>query len=116
MLCPWCMHYGAEDDEYVFDSELYCGICARQMPASEAAWTQAFQDMNAEMRVSVEEELNRIAVSRSGIRPELRAGIGEGLAALAALRSSDNDELPFPEAVYVRWVRFACTYYVPQIR
>ena len=115
MLCPWCMHYGAEDAEYLFDDELYCGICAQQMPEADPAWVEAFHAMTPEMLSSVEQELNRIAASKSGIRGELLSAMGEGLEALAALRHSGvAREMVLPEGEYVKWVRFACTYYAPQ--
>ena len=117
MLCPWCMHYGAEDDEYVFDDEMYCGICAQQMPEAEPAWAEAFRAMTPEMLSAIEQELNRIAASKSGIRSELLSAMGEGIEVLAALRHSGvARRMPLPEAEYVKWVRFACTYYAPQLR
>lgn len=117
MLCPWCMHYGAEDDEYVFDDELYCGICAQQMPESESAWVAAFRGMTPEMLSYVEQELNRIAVSKSGLRSELLSAMGEGIEVLAALRHSGAArQMALAEDEYVRWVRFACTYYAPQLK
>ena len=117
MLCPWCMHCGAEDDEYLFDEELYCGICAQRMPQTDAEWTAAFRAMDAEMLTYVEQELNRIAVSKSGIRPSLREAMGEGIEALAALRGpSAEKKMALPEEEYVKWVRFACSYYAPRMR
>lgn len=117
MLCPWCLHYGVEDDEYLFDDELYCGICAQQFPESDDAWTAAFRAMDVEMLPYMEQELNRIAGSKSGIRPELRQAMGDGIAALAELRESGMQQ-PFarPERDYVRWVRFACSYFAPRLR
>ena len=117
MLCPWCLHYGAEDEEYVFDDELYCGICAQQMPANDAAWLEAFRAMTPEMLAFVEQELNRIAASKSGMRGELLRAMGEGIEALAAVRHSGAArEMLLPEGEYAKWVRFACTYYAPQLR
>lgn len=117
MICPWCMHYGAEDDEYLFDEELYCGICAQQLPQTEAAWTEAFRHMGPTMLSFVEEELNHIALSKSGLQSSLLEEMGEGLAAIAALRESGDDPaFLLPEDEYVRWVRFACTYFAPQMR
>jgi hypothetical protein len=116
MLCPWCMHYGAEDDEYVFDDDLYCGICAQQLPESDDTWAAAFRAMTPEMLTAVEQELNRIAVSKSGLRADLLTAMGEGIAALAALRHARPGERSLPEEEYVRWVRFACSYYAPQLR
>ncbi len=117
MLCPWCLHYGAEDEEYLFDEELYCGICAQRMPGDQAGWTEALRGFNAEMISYVEQELNKIAVSKSGLRPETLAAMGEAIAALAALRESGEEGLlAMPEAELVRWVEFACTYYAPRLR
>jgi hypothetical protein len=117
VLCPWCMHCGAVDDEYLFDAELYCGICAQQMPQTEAEWTAAFRAMSSEALSYVEEELNRIAASKSGMRPELLAAMGEGLTTIASLRESGGPrQLQLPEEEYVKWVRFACTYYAPRLR
>ena len=117
MLCPWCMHYGAEDDEYLFDEELYCGICAQQIPETQQTWITAFRGMNATMLSVVEEELNRIAVSKSGMQRELLQAMGDGLAAIAALRESGEARtMPLPESEYVRWVQFACTYFAPLLR
>jgi hypothetical protein len=111
------MYYGADDEEYLFDQELYCGVCAHQMPTNEAGWTAAFRAMSAEAISFVEEELNRIAVSKSGLRPETLAAMGEGLEALAALRESGEERrMLVPEGEYVRWVQFACSYYTPRLR
>jgi hypothetical protein len=117
MLCPWCMHYGAEDDEYVFDEELYCGLCAQRTPENDEQWAEALRGMDMTALASVEEELNHIAVSKSGLQPDLLAEMGEGLAALAALRESTlaGNSLPI-NAEHVRWVRFACTYFAPRMR
>lgn len=121
MICPWCLHYGSDDEEYLFDEELYCGLCAQRMPPDQAAWTAAFRAMDAEMLSYVEEELNRIAVSKSGLRPETLRSMGAALEALAALRQSLHEpdserRLTLPEEEYVRWVEFACTYYAPRLR
>ncbi|HTE83452.1 MAG TPA: hypothetical protein VK821_01850 [Dehalococcoidia bacterium] len=117
MLCPWCLHYGAEDEEYLFDAELYCGLCAQQMPRDQAQWTAAFRAMDPEMLSRVEEELNRIAVSKSGLQRDLLDSMGDGLQALAELRASGIDrKMTRPEPEYVRWVEFACTYYAPRLR
>src|ERR1700686_5381624 len=71
MLCPWCLHYGAEDQEYLFDSELYCGLCAQQPPDSDGDWERALLAMDQVALSYIEEELNHIAVSKSGLQPEL---------------------------------------------
>jgi hypothetical protein len=111
------MHYGAEDEEYLFDDELYCGICAQQMPRDEAEWTAAFRHFNAEMISYVEQELNKIAVSKSGLRAETLEAMGRALAALAALRESgEAGRTTMPVDEMVRWVEFACTYYAPRLR
>lgn len=111
------MHYGSEDDEYLFDEELYCGICAQQLPQSEEAWTQAFRQMDTTMLSCVEEELNRIALSKSGLQAALLRSMGEGIEAIAALRESGAARiLAKPEGEYVRWVEFACTYFAPNLR
>lgn len=116
MLCPWCLHYGAADADYAFDAELYCSICAQQLPQSDERWTAAFRVMTPEMLTFIEEELNRIAVSKSGMREQLREAMGHGIDALAALRESGAERrMPLGEGEYVRWVRFACTYYMPNI-
>jgi hypothetical protein len=111
------MHYGAEDEEYLFDSELYCGLCAQQMPRDQAAWSVAFRQMSPDMVSYVEEELNKIAVSKSGLQPELLAQMGEAIAALGELRELGGPGYgPRTEAEYMRWVDFACTYYMPNVR
>jgi hypothetical protein len=111
------MHYGPEDEEYLFDEELYCGLCAQQIPETQHAWTDAFRRMDANMIGVVEEELNRIAVSKSGMQAPLLEAMGQGISALAALRESGHlDVLDLPEAEYVRWVQFACTYFAPNLR
>jgi hypothetical protein len=117
VICPWCLHYGSEDEEYMFDEELYCGICAQQIPQTPGAWTEAFRAMDAEMISYIEQELNKIAVSRSGLRPDLLKTMGEAIDGLAALRESGNERrLVLPEEEYARWVEFACTYYEPRLR
>ena len=117
MLCPWCFHYGAEDEEYLFDSELYCGLCAQQIPQDSAGWTEVLHGLSPEGISYVEQELNTIAVSKSGLRPETLAEMGQALAALAALRESGSEHrMTLPEDVLARWVEFACTYYAPRLR
>lgn len=117
VLCPWCLHCGAEDDDYLFDEDLYCGICGQQMPQAEVDWTRAFRAMDADMISYIEQEMNRIAGSKSGMRPGLVEAMGEGLDALAALRESAAERrMELPQEEYVKWVRFACTYYAPRLR
>src|SRR4051794_22767111 len=117
MLCPWCFHYGAEDEEYLFDDEFYCGICAQQIPQGPEEWKAAFGAMEPEMISYVEEELNKIAVSKSGLRSDLLTAMGEAIAALASLRESGSERrLTLPQEEYARWVEFACTYYEPRVR
>jgi hypothetical protein len=117
MLCPWCLHYGAEDEEYLFDSELYCGLCAQQPPDSDEDWERALLAMDGVALSYIEEELNHIAVSKSGLQPELLAEMGEGLELIRRLRESvgEGRRLP-PDAQQVRWLRFACTYFAPRLR
>jgi hypothetical protein len=111
------MHYGAEDEEYVFDRELYCGLCAQQMPRGQPGWMAAFGRMNPEMLSYVEEELNKIAVSKSALQPDLLSDMGDAIARLAALRQAGGPAFATqPEVEYARWVEFACTYYTPNIR
>src|SRR5438445_10448132 len=100
MLCPWCFHYGSEDDEYLFDEELYCGICAQQMPRDPARWLEAFHALDPEMIGHIEDELNRIAVSKSGLQRDLLDAMGSGLMALAELRASGT--MTQPESEYAR--------------
>ena len=117
MLCPWCLHYGAEDDEYLFDEELYCGVCAQPMPRDPEGWTEAFRAMDSQMLSYVEEELNRIAVSKSGLQPALLDSMGKALTGLATLRESGAERrMDLLEEELVRWVEFACTYYAPRLR
>src|ERR1700694_1132873 len=117
MICPWCFHYGVEDDEYVFDDEMYCGICAQQMPETQETWRAAFRGMDATMISYVEQELNRIAVSKSGLRAELLEEMGRGIDALARLREPGPRATPLAdESEQIRWVQFACTYFAPLLR
>jgi hypothetical protein len=117
MICPWCFHYGVEDDEYLFDDEMYCGICAQQMPETQETWQAAFRGMDSTMISYVEQELNRIAVSKSGLRAELLEEMGRGIDALAIRRGSGQQtSTAAEEAEYVRWVQFACTYFAPRLR
>lgn len=112
MLCPWCMHYGPEDDEYVFDRDLYCGICAQQMPPGESAWAEAYAAMEPGWDEHVERELNRIISSRSGLPPEMRVAIGQAIDAYRDKRTGVKP-LPLSQAEYANWYKFACTYFAP---
>jgi hypothetical protein len=112
MLCPWCMHYGAEDAEYVFDSDFYCGICAQQMPRGQTEWTRAYGQMAPEWYEQVERELNRIISSRSGLPPEMREAIGAAIDAFREKRIGATP-LPMTEEEYANWYKFACTYFAP---
>src|SRR5712691_8284203 len=71
MICPWCMHCGAYDEDYFFDEDRYCGICARQMPRGRDGWLAAFAALTPAMLETVEFELNKIAWSKSGLKPEV---------------------------------------------
>lgn len=114
MLCPWCMHCGASDDEYFFDREGYCGICAQRFPRKEEDWLRAFRAMDREWLVFVEQELNRIGGSKSGLDPQTRERLADAVDAFAALRlSSEERRGPLTEAEYAAWLRFACGYYAP---
>src|SRR5947207_1300656 len=110
MLCPWCFHCGADDDEYVFDAELYCGICAQQVPRDDAGWRQAFEAAEPGWLAFVEQSLNRIGASKSGLNAAMRAGLTDAVDAFVALRldgaaargrMSDED--------WLRWFKYACT-------
>lgn len=114
MLCPWCMHCGADDDEYVFDEELYCGICAQQMPYGAEEWLRAFQSMDPTWDRFVEQELNRIGAGRSGLRPEQRHALAHAIDAWATLRLSGAVRRgPLSDDEYADWLRYACTYFAP---
>jgi hypothetical protein len=112
MLCPWCMHYGPEDEEYVFDAELYCGICAQPMPRTQRDWNDAYAAMEPDWYEHVERELNRVVSSRSGLAPEVREAIGRAIDAYAAKRLG-RGPLPMSEDEYAAWYKFACTYFAP---
>jgi hypothetical protein len=112
MLCPWCMHYGAEDAEYTFDSELYCGICAQQLPRSQDDWAIAYREMDPSWYEHVERELNHIISSRSGLPPEMREAIGRAIDAYRDKRVGTTP-LPITEEEYANWYKFACTYFAP---
>ncbi len=106
------MHYGAEDEEYAFDDELYCGICAQQMPRSQARWREAYEAMEPAWYEHVERELNHIISSRSGLPPEMREAIGKAVDAYRDKRVGVSP-LPMTEAEYANWYKFACTYFAP---
>lgn len=114
VLCPWCMHCGAEDEEYVFDRERYCGICAQRFPRTEEEWQRAFAQFDPAWIVYVEQELNRIGASKSGLDPHTRARLTEAIDAFAALRlSGPARHGPLSDEEYAAWLRFACSYYAP---
>lgn len=113
MICPWCMHCGPYDDEYLFDAERYCGICARQMPRGREGWMAAFAALTPEMIAVVEQELNKIAASKSGLQPEIVVGIGDAIDAFAALRLAGGPAVADNAEYFARWLDFACTYYPP---
>jgi hypothetical protein len=106
------MHYGPEDAEYAFDGELFCGICAQQMPRGQAAWDQAYQQMDSAWYEHVERELNKIISSRSGLPPEMREAIGNAIDAYRDKRVGKTP-LPMSEDEYANWYKFACTYFAP---
>jgi hypothetical protein len=106
------MHYGDEDAEYVFDDELYCGICAQQLPRGEEEWAEAYARMEPAWYEYVERELNRIISSRSGLPPEMREAIGAAVDAYRDKRVG-ADPLPIDEREYANWFKFACTYFAP---
>src|SRR5437016_2495244 len=101
MICPWCFHCGAEDDEYVFDRELYCGICAQQHPRSDDDWRRAFGAMEPAWSVYVEQSLNRIGASKSGLDAAMRQGLTRAVDAFAARRLGGPPG-PMSDDEYVR--------------
>lgn len=108
------MHCGPYDEEYVFDAERYCGICAQQMPRGREGWLKALEELTPQMIGVVEHELNRIGSSKSGLQPEIVEGIGLAIDDFARLRLSDKREHGGHEPEYfARWLDFACTYYPP---
>ena len=114
MICPWCMHCGAYDEDYVFDAERYCGICAGQMPRGREGWLAAFAALTPAMSAVVEFELNKIGSSKSGLQPEIVAGMSDAIDDFAALRLSEQRDLRGHDPEYfARWLDFACTYYPP---
>ena len=108
------MHYGADDREYHFDRELYCGICAQRFPRTEAVWHDAVRAMEPEWFGHIERELNRIGASKSGLDPHTRDRLADAIDAFAQLRQSgDLDGGPLTRDEFVAWARFACGYYAP---
>lgn len=105
------MHYGADDREYFFDDEMYCGICAQRMPRSQGEWQQAYQAMEPGWDEHVERELNRIVGSRSGLSPEVRTAIGAAIDAYRLKRT--GAPLSISEEEFANWYKFACTYFAP---
>ncbi len=114
MICPWCMHCGPYDEDYVFDAELYCGICAQQMPRGRDGWLAVFEALTPDMIRTAEFELNKIGWSKSGLQPEIVAGMGEAIDDFSRLRLSEKQDLSGQAPEYfARWLDFACTYYPP---
>jgi len=106
------MHYGDDDAEYIFDAEMYCGICAQQLPRYEQDWREAYTKMDPAWYEYVERELNRIVSSRSGLPPDMREAIGRAVDAYRAKRTGASP-LPIEEREYADWYKFACTYFAP---
>jgi hypothetical protein len=114
MLCPWCMHCGAEDEEYVFDDEWYCGICAQQMPRTDADWLRAQRALDRAAFAYIEQELNRIGASKSGLRPGQREALARAVDAVAAHRlAGESRDGPLSDEELATWLKYACTYYAP---
>ena len=114
MLCPWCMHCGASDEEYYFDRERHCGICAQRFPRRDEEWLQAFRQMEPAWFAYIEQELNRIGASKSGLDPHTRARLADAVDAFVALRLSGEERRgPLTEQEFAAWLRFACGYYAP---
>jgi hypothetical protein len=109
------MHCGAEDEEYYFDAELYCGICAQQMPRSDAEWLRAWRAADPAWLVYIEQELNRIGGSKSGLRPEQRQELARAVDAFAARRQAGGTGGPLTEEEYAAWFKYACTYFQPAV-
>jgi hypothetical protein len=108
------MHCGAYDEDYVFDNERFCGICANQMPRGREGWLQALRALTPEMVLVVETELNKIGASKSGLQPEIVAGMAEAIDNFSRLRlSMKQDPSGENEEYFARWLDFACTYYPP---
>lgn len=107
------MHCGAEDAEYYFDRELYCGICAQQMPRDEASWLAAFRAIDPAWIVYIEQELNRIGGSKSGLRPAQREALARAVDAFAARRQAGGAGGTLSDEEYAAWFKYACTYFAP---
>ena len=113
VICPWCMHCGPYDEDYLFDAERFCGICAQQMPRGRDGWLNAFAALTPAMIAVVEQELNKIGASKSGLKPEVVEGLGEAIDAFAALRLDGGPAATSDPEYFARWLDFACTYYPP---
>ena len=113
VICPWCMHCGAYDEDYMFDDERYCGICARQMPRGREGWLAAFATLDEDKIVVVEQELNKIGSSKSGLKPEVVEGLGEAIDAFTKIRLDGGPEQADDPEFFARWLDFACSYYPP---
>ncbi len=110
MLCPTCLHWGAADSEYLFDSELHCNICAQRVPYARDDWEQLYDQLPPERYEIVEQELSRIITSRSGLAPELREEI---IRAIWDFRAARVEGRYLERGV--GWFRFACTYFAPNM-
>ncbi len=114
MICPWCMHCGSYDEDYFFDEERYCGICANQMPEGRDGWLAALHGLTPAMIAVVESELNKIGASKSGLQPEVVAGMADAIDQFTRLRLSEGQDYSGQSAEqFARWLDFACTYYPP---
>ncbi len=108
------MHCGPFDEDYVFDEERFCGICANQMPHGRDGWLSAFEGLTPAMIATVETELNKIGSSKSGLEPQIVAGMADAIDRFARLRlGPDRDLSGQPAEYFARWLDFACTYYPP---
>jgi hypothetical protein len=114
MLCPWCFHCGAEDDEYYFDRDLFCGICAQQMPRTDPEWRRVFEEAEPAWYAYVEQSLNRIGASKSGLNPAMREGLTRAVDAFSRLRLEGAPARGLmPDDEWVRWFKYGCTYFAP---
>lgn len=113
MICPWCFHCGADDEDYSFDWELYCGICAQQHPRTPSMWQRALAELTPANMVFVEQALNRIGASKSGLDGAVRAGLTRAVDAFAALRMHGAPGTMSPEE-YAYWLAYACSYFAPR--
>ena len=116
MICPHCFHCGAEHDEYYFDRELYCGICAQRMPVDDAGWSGIFQALTPEQIGFIEQSLNRIGGSKSGLDAQTRQRLAEAVDAFSDLRLHGAAALArMSEPEWLVWLRYACTYFAPNL-